>query len=84
MRWSTFGVLVGSLLVSTCGATQAQERQPGRYVIARPAAAAERQPMVMWVLDTATGEVAGYTTERENGRQDELNRLEIVRLVHRR
>jgi hypothetical protein len=84
MRWSILGVLVGSLLVSACGATHAQEPRPGRYVIERPATtAAERQPMVMWVLDTATGEVAAYTAERENSRPEELNRLEIIRLERR-
>ena len=84
MRWSTLGVLVGSILVSACGVTHAQAPPPGRYVIERPAApGAERQPMVMWVLDTATGEVAAYTVERENSRPEELNRLEIIRLERR-
>ena len=84
MRWPILGVLVGSLLVSACGATHAQAPSPGRYVIERPAATgAERQPMVMWVLDTATGDVAAYTVERENNRPEELNRLEIIRLQRR-
>jgi hypothetical protein len=84
MRWTGLGVLVGSLLVSACGATHAQVPLPGRYVIERPAATgAERQPMVMWVLDTATGEVAAYTVERENSRPEELNRLEIIKVERR-
>jgi hypothetical protein len=48
----------------------------------RPAAGAN-QLMVMWVLDTQTGEVAAYTVEPESGRQSVLDRLEIVRLVQR-
>ncbi len=64
MRWSILGVLVGSLLVSACGTTHAQEPRRSRYVMERPAAG-DNHPMVMWVLETQTGEVAAYTIERE-------------------
>ena len=70
------GVLKGSLLVSACGVIQAQEPRPGRYVIAHPAAD-EVQPMVMWVLDAATGDVTalrGYSRDR-SVRQVQCERL---------
>ena len=82
MRWSIFGVLLGSLAVSSCGTTHAQEPRRSRYVMGRPAAGAN-QLMVMWVLDTQTGEVVAYTVEPESGRQSVLDRLDIVRLVQR-
>ena len=83
MRWSMLGVLVGSLLVSACGTTHAQEPRRSRYVMERPAAS-DNQSMVMWVLDTQTGEVAAYTVERESSQQSVIDRLEVVQLVHRR
>ncbi|MDP6582344.1 MAG: hypothetical protein QF681_16950 [Vicinamibacterales bacterium] len=46
--------------------------------------AGDNHPMVMWVLDTQTGDVAAYTVERESGQQSVLDRLEVVQLVHRR
>ena len=52
MRWS----ILGSLAVSSCGTTHAQEPRRNRYVMERPAADTN-QRMVMWVLDTQTGEV---------------------------
>lgn len=82
MRWSILGVLLGSLAVSSCGTTHAQEPRRNRYVMERPATDTN-QLMVMWVLDTQTGEVAAYTVEAESGQQSVLDRLEIVRLVQR-
>jgi hypothetical protein len=67
MRWSILGVLLGSLAVSSCGTTHAQEPRRNRYVMERPADDSNAL-MVMWVLDTQTGEVSAYTVEPESGR----------------
>lgn len=82
MRWSILGVLLGTLAVSSCGTTHAQEPRRSRYVMERPAAG-DTQQMVMWVLDTQTGDVAAYTVERESSQQSVLDRLEVVQLVRR-